>query len=437
MNTRLLCVAALMGSVVLAALGVQPGGDGAGAAAPNSLSRAEKAAGWKLLFDGKATGSWRGYKQKGFPENGWVVEDGCIRTVAGAGGGDIITVAQYSDFELELEWKAAENANSGIFYRVTEKNDTTWQTGPEFQLLDDAGNNVAPTDPHSAGALYDLAAPAAGKTLKPAGQFNLARIVLKDGLLQHWLNGAKVVECRIDGDEWHSKIAGSKFKAYEGFGVQPRGHIALQEHGDTVWFRSIRVRDLTAPMPGEMRLFNGKDMSGWKAVLPDNGKVEDVWSVQDGTIVCKGQPVGYIRTEKDYTNYVLRLEWRFNPVTKKAGNSGVLLRMTGADKVWPRCVEAQLESGNAGDFWNIDDFPMRTDSSRTSGRNTKKTGAAERPVGEWNEYEITVDGGNIVLRVNGQEVNRAWEAQEIAGKICLQSEGAEIHFRNVRLAPIE
>ena len=156
-----------------------------------------------------------------------------------------------------------------------------------------------------------------------------------------------------------------------------------------------------------------------------------------GVLICLGQPIGYIRTEKQYTNYVLKVEWRFNPVTKKAGNSGVLLRTQEPDKVWPKSVEAQLESGNAGDFWNIDEFQMKTDPARLKGRNTKHTHSAERPIGEWNEYEIIVDHGRITLMVNGDVLNEAWDVAEIPGTICLQSEGAEIHFGDVRLAPIE
>jgi hypothetical protein len=424
----------LIGLTTAAALSQQDRGQ---PTATNELTRAEKAAGWKLLFDGRTTEGWRGYRRQAFPEKGWVVEDGCLRTVAGAGGGDIITVDQFGDFELALEWRVAAKANSGIIYRVAEKHGASWQTGPEYQLFDDKGHGIAPTNAHSAGALYDLYAPSAGKVVKSAGEFNTTRIVLRDNRLQHWLNGVKIVECRVDGDEWKKRIAASKFNRYEGFGVQPKGYIALQDHGNDVWFRNIKIRNPAAAVPNEVRLFNGKDLTGWKACLPKGGRMEDVWSVKDGVLICKGQPVGYIRTEADYTNYVLKLEWRFNPVTKKAGNSGVLLRMIGDDKVWPRSVEAQLHSSNAGDFWNIDEFPMKVDPQRTRGRNTKKTHFAERPIGEWNEYEIIVDGGAVTLHVNGEVVNRAWDVLETPGKICLQSEGAEIHFRNIRLAPIE
>lgn len=408
----------------------------------NQLSRAERAAGWKLLFDGRTTGSWRAFRKSSFPTEGWMVEDGCLRSIAGHEGDDIITTDQYTDFELSVEWKPEPKANSGIMYRVAELHDATWQTGPEYQLLDDAGNQIQPTDPQSAGALYDLYPPSADKIMKPAGEFNQSRIRLQNNHVQHWLNGVKVVECDIQGDDWTKRIAQSKFKDYDGFGVLPKGYIALQHHGSQVSFRNIKIRDLSgagaggAAMPNQVSLFDGKTLRGWTFFLNDNGKMQDVWSVKDGIIICKGEPAGYIRTETDYKNYVLKLEWRFNPVTKQAGNSGVLLRMVGEDKVWPKSVEAQLLSENAGDFYSIEEFPIKGDSKRTNGRNIKKTHMAERPVGQWNDYEIIVDGNTITLFVNGDLVNQGSDVQEVPGKICLQSEGSEIQFRNIRLAPI-
>lgn len=401
----------------------------------NTLTPAETAAGWTLLFDGSTPTGWRGYKQDSFPTDGWSIADGCIKSSAG-GAPDIITTAQYGDFELSLEWKASPKGNSGIIYRVAEKHDASWQTGPEYQLLEDTTYGAQPTDMHSAGALYDLCPPAQGKVLKPVGEFNSARIIVKDGLVTHFVNGFKVLQCRIDDASWTDRINKSKFKDYDGFGVQPTGHIGIQHHGNDMWFRNIKVRDLSAPMPGQVKLFNDRDMTGWTAVLPSGGTMDDTWSVADGIITCKGNPIGYIRTNTDYTNYVLKLEWRFNPVTKQAGNSGVLLRKIGEDKVWPRSIEAQLQSGSAGDFWNIENFPMTAAKDRTNGRNTRKTHANEHPIGEWNEYEIIVDGPDVTLKVNGEVLNQATECLETPGKICLQSEGAEIHFRNIRLAPI-
>ncbi|MFO0875566.1 MAG: DUF1080 domain-containing protein [Phycisphaerales bacterium] len=416
----------------------------AAAAAPNTLTPAERAAGWKLLFDGATVDGWRGYKQATFPAakpggGGWTISDGALCTSPGGSGGDIITAEQFGDFELSLEYRTSPKANSGIIFRVAEKHDTSWMTGPEFQVIDDGGNDLKPDDAHSSGALYDLAAPAAGKVVKPAGEWNHARIVLRDGRLRHYLNGVRIVDLRIDGKDWIERINGSKFKVYEGFGLQPRGHIALQDHGDAVCYRNIKIRSFDAPMPGEVQLFNGKDTTGWTAFLQDGKGMADVWSVKDGVLRCAGRPIGYIRTTADHANYVLKLEWRW-PIGPSGsgdpGNSGVLLRMVGEDKVWPKSVEAQLQSGSAGDFWNIDEVQMKVDPARTNGRNTKQTHANENAIGEWNEYEIIVDGGDIRLNVNGEELNHAWDVAVVPGKICLQSEGAPIEFRNIRLAPI-
>jgi putative membrane-bound dehydrogenase-like protein len=185
-------------------------------------------------------------------------------------------------------------------------------------------------------------------------------------------------------------------------------------------------------------LFDGKSLAGWTFFLEDpNAKMEDVWSVKDGVIHCKGHPIGYLRTTEDFTSYVLTVEWRFDPKLG-AGNSGVLLRMTGADKVWPRSVEAQLNSGDAGDIWNIDQVPVQVDPTRTEGRRTVKLApSSEKPLGEWNRYVITLDGGELTLEVNGVKQNEAHWVEEVPGKILLQSEGAPIEFRKIEIVPIE
>lgn len=194
---------------------------------------------------------------------------------------------------------------------------------------------------------------------------------------------------------------------------------------------------LTAGDKEAVQLFNGKDLSGWTYHLRDSeAEMKDVWSVKDGILICKGRPIGYIRTKDEYKNFKLIVQWRW-PKDKKPGNSGVLVRMMGKDKVWPKSIEAQLQSGNAGDFWNIDKFQMTTAPERTRGRNTKKTKGNEKPIGEWNQYEIICDGGTVTLKVNGEVLNEATDCAEVAGPICLQSEGAEIHFRTVKLIPLD
>jgi len=193
-------------------------------------------------------------------------------------------------------------------------------------------------------------------------------------------------------------------------------------------------------------LFNGKDLEGWtifpadKVDMADNADnatkantTNTTWSVQDGILVCAGTPVGYIRTVKEYTSFELELEWRFDPKLG-AGNSGVLLRVVGTDQVWPKSIEAQLQSRSAGDIWNIGEFPMQAQASRTDGRRTEKEHATnEKPLGEWNKYSIRLDGGRLELRVNGLLQNVANHCEVVAGKIALQSEGSHIEFRDIKI----
>ncbi|HEX8523224.1 MAG TPA: family 16 glycoside hydrolase [Tepidisphaeraceae bacterium] len=185
-----------------------------------------------------------------------------------------------------------------------------------------------------------------------------------------------------------------------------------------------------------VQLFNGKDLSNWTATFQDpNVKMQDVFSVTDGVIHCKGKaPVGYIRTKEKYTNFTLKLQWR----TMKKGNSGVLLRVQEPDKVWPKSVECQLQTDNSGDIWVIDQYPIHVAEDRTEGRHTKKLHPSnEKPLGEWNQYEITADGTTLTLKVNGLVQNEATEFEEKPGYILLQSEGAEIEFRDIELTTID
>ncbi len=402
----------------------------------NLLSKEEQAQGWKLLFDGSTPAGWLGFKSAAFPEKGWKIEQGALVALAGGGGGDIISAQEYGDFELEFDWRVAPKANSGVIYRVSDQGETTWASGPEYQVLDDAALGQKPEALHSAGALYALCEPGP-KHPNPAGQFNRSRIVLRGWNIEHWLNGERLLVCDLASVDGQARIARSKFASMPLFAKSDRGRIALQDHGDEVAYRNLKLREL-GEASGATALFNGRDLSGWSFFLEDGSDPKAVWSVDaEGNLVCGGKPAGYIYTERDYASFVLELDWRWDPKTKQAGNSGVLLRKVGEDKIWPRSLEAQLMSGNAGDFWLIGEFPAKTVVERTNGRNAKKTHANEKPVGEWNHYRIKVDHGTVTLEVNGQVLNQATEVLEVPGRICLQSEGAPIHFRSIVLTPID
>jgi hypothetical protein len=223
----------------LTASGVRPMSGQAADPQPNALSDAERQAGWRLLFDGRTVEGWRGFRKKGIPA-GWVVENGALTRIGA--GGDIITVKQYRDFELALEWRISEGGNSGIMYRVTEGADATYKTGPEMQVLDDARHPDGRDRLTAAGSAYGLY-PAPAGIVRPAGEWNQVRIVARGHHVEHWLNGARVVEYDLENRDWEARVAASKFRQWPAYGRAPKGHIALQDHGDRVEYRSIRIRE--------------------------------------------------------------------------------------------------------------------------------------------------------------------------------------------------
>jgi hypothetical protein len=207
-------------------------------AAPSNGNQVSRSDGWRSLFDGKTTSGWRGYRQKTIPA-GWTVVDGAL-TRTGEGG-DIITVDEFGDFELTLEYNVTKGANSGVFFRVVEDDPVMWHEAPEIQVIDNARTDLKPAQ--TAGANYDLHPPARDVT-KPAGQWNSLRILVKGNHVEQWLNGAKVVEYELASEDWKARVAASKFKEFPRYGTAHRGHIGLQDHGDKVAYRNIRVREL-------------------------------------------------------------------------------------------------------------------------------------------------------------------------------------------------
>ena len=214
-------------------------------AEPNTLTDAEKADGWRLLFDGKTTAGWAALGGKPFPEKGWTALDGALHHAKGAGGGDIVTTEAFEEFELVWEWKIGEGGNSGLKYNLP---DPKKGVGFEYQLLDDTKHPDAKLHDgtRTTGSLYDVLAAAADKKLKPPGEWNASRVLVKGSHVEHWLNGGKTVEVELGGDALKAAIAASKFKATAGFGVRTKSPILLQDHGDEVTVRDIKIRALPA-----------------------------------------------------------------------------------------------------------------------------------------------------------------------------------------------
>ena len=210
----------------------------------NTLTAAEQAAGWQLLFDGKTIDKWRGNNATGVPAN-WSVAEGTI-TAAKGPGSDIVSVDEYGDFELLADFKGAKNGNSGIFYRGVEaKGSPIYHSAPEFQIIDNDGHPDAKNGPDRyCGANYALDPPNPASACKPAGEWNSARLVVKGAHVEHWLNGTKVVDYELWTDTWKAQVAASKFKAWPGYGLAKAGRLALQAHGDEVAFKNLKIRPL-------------------------------------------------------------------------------------------------------------------------------------------------------------------------------------------------
>lgn len=211
--------------------------------AQNTLTKKEIKQGWKLLFDGKTTNGWRNYKSNTINPQ-WKVQAGAI-VLTTVNGGDIMTEKQYESFELSLEWKIADCGNSGIFYHVVEDSAywATYSTGPEMQILDDKCHPDNKLENHRAGSLYDMITPSK-VTVKKAGEWNKVLLIINQNKVKHYLNDVLIVEYTLFSPEWDAMVAKSKFADWKGFGKFKKGHIALQDHGDTVSFRNIKIREL-------------------------------------------------------------------------------------------------------------------------------------------------------------------------------------------------
>ena len=214
---------------------------------PNTLSKKEKKKGWILLFDGKTTKGWHTYNKPTASE-AWQIKDDALVMNAAADKtqrGDLTTDEEYENYDFSIDWKISKNGNSGVIFNVVEdpKYSQSYFTGPEMQVLDSDGHPDGKIIKHRTSDLYDLIT-SSPETVKPVGEWNTAKIVQNRGLLQFYLNGTKVMETRTDDENWKTMIAGSKFKNMPAFGKSSKGHLCLQDHGNEVWYRNIKIRKL-------------------------------------------------------------------------------------------------------------------------------------------------------------------------------------------------
>lgn len=216
---------------------------GAADPTPNTLTQDERAAGWRLLFDGQTSEGWRGFKKPSFPDKGWVVENGTLRHVGKTGGGDLVTTEKFSDYEFVFEWSINEGGNGGVKYFITE--DRATAIGHEYQIMGEKDLAEINKDRHHAtGSFYAVIPTSAELPLRPAGTWNQSRITIRGSAVEHWMNGVKVVSYELGSDVVKAGIAASKFKTVPGFGTKFPHHILLQDHGGDIRFRNLKIHPL-------------------------------------------------------------------------------------------------------------------------------------------------------------------------------------------------
>jgi 3-keto-disaccharide hydrolase len=373
--------------------------------APNSLSPLEREAGWQLLFDGETTSGWRSVKQAGFPAEGWEVADGALHHTLG--GGDIVSEQLFGDFELEFEWKVAEGTNSGVKYMVAEA-DAGSAFGPEYQVLDDAAHPEVKDPAHHAAALYDLM-PAGGKELRPVGEYNEGRIVSRDGRIEHWLNGTRVVDLDTGHKTWSVMHASSKYAGTPDFARTGRGRIALQDHGGEVWFRDLRIRELPAAKFKEVELLPGSGLEAWT----EYG--DAIYTREERTILgaIGGGGQSFLLSKQSFGDFIFEVDVK----TELPGNSGIQIRCHQRENGRPFGYQIEIDSSERS--WSGGLF----DEARRGWLDSLEHNEAGRQAftfNEWNRFRIECIGPWIRASVNGVPTADYIDLADIEGVFGLQ-----------------
>jgi hypothetical protein len=371
----------------------------------NTLSEAEKAEGWQLLFDGETLNGWRSFNETELL-GGWHVVDGCIQA-KGEGGdasGYIVTDKQYANFELVWDWKLTHGGNSGMLYHVVEhpKFKVPYVTGPEYQLIDNEGWEEvnAPTkleEWQKLGVDYAMHLPDYSKMkVNPVGEWNSSKIVYDNGHVEHWLNGEKILEFEAYTEDWFAKKASGKWGTATEYGLAHTGVICLQDHGDPASFRNIKIKELPEKRAGQkVSLFNGKDLTGWELFGSMRVSVD-----KDGNLVTEnGEDLkyGYLGTREYYKDFDLTVEFK----QMSNGNSGLFFHSF---------VEGGYEN-NIVNGWQCEVAPKGNDTGgvyESYGRGWLKQIPDEKESilkeGEWNTLRLRVEGNKVQTWLNGEDM---------------------------------
>lgn len=386
----------------------------------NTLSAADQAAGWKLLFDGTNAGGWRSPKGAALTEELWQVENGALRVSPGGDTSSWMSAQEYPEFELELDWKVEGGA--------------TTQIG-----IDRGGSGNA-----QGMQLGAQSAQGSSQVLRPADEFNHARVVATFDHVEHWLNGILIKTIYTDPASWARRVGSEGIGADAEMAELPLANIMLHSEGEAIWLRNIKIRHLPtaaatpAAGPQVVELFNGRDLQGWTWLPEAPSRTAPVaFSVGDeGQMVAAGMPLGELRSVATDQDFVLTLDWRFNPVNRTTGQGGILLRGVGTDPQFPDGIEVKLDHGQAGSLLRLGSMQMQRDRRRSNGDLMRPILDCEQAPGDWNHLEIDLRGGEIQVSLNGQVVNQASGVTSRQGVIALMNRRVEIQYRNLTLTPV-
>ena len=424
--------AVICGSALIAATGCSE-------QKPNTLSQAEIADGWDLLFDGKTLDGWRDYNGDSLTQP-WTVVDGCIQA-AGDGSdlsGYIVTDREFDNFILDWDWKLGYGGNSGMIYHVVEDPyfKVPYVTGPEYQLIDNEGWEEvnAPSkleEWQKLGVDYAMHLPDADSMfVNPQGEWNNSRIVFDNGHVEHYLNGHKILEFDAWTDDWFERKNAGKWEMAPEYGLAERGVICLQDHGSPASFRNIKIKQLPKKVSGEPKdLFNGKDLTGWE----NNGT--ELWYVnEDGLMVCESGPdkaYGYLATREYYNDFDLTVEFK----QLANGNSGIFFRSF---------VEPPVKVHG----WQCEVAPKGNDSGgiyESYGRGWLAQIPDEKEnilkEGEWNTMRLRVEGDHVQTWLNGEPMVDLTDEKigDAQGRIALQIHdggGIKVLWKNLKITKL-